>query len=1108
FEEIRAVAEVEESVAVGWIVWQARARSALSLTFEEIRAVAEVEESVAVGWIVWQARARSALSLTYDIEDGNSDRHFTINPTTGVVSTQHPLDYETRPSYNLTVSATNMRLNSKTDTKRQQVTFISFASRSESGDRTGSRHSGLQRQLPSNGVTAEIGLVVDIVDCNDNSPRFPETEYQSRHYRKTKRSDSRDRAGSRHSGLQRQLPSVSRDRIPKQTPKDNKLSISRLQNGVTAEIGLVVDVVDCNDNSPRFLETEYQSRHYRKTKRSDSRDRAGSRRSGLQRQLPSVSRDRIPKQTPKDNKLSISRLQAGVRAEIGLVVDVVDCNDNSPRFLETEYRGRISEDATPGSLVLTDSRSPLVVKAEDADSAILHYDIVESVPRRIFYIDPSTGAIRTQGQLDYEQTQSVTFHVQVRDTGSPQLSGRDLATVWVQITDVNDCPPHFSQTEYNTTVLLPTFNNVSIAQVQASDCDSPNITKLEYSIVTGNYENVYAMSGDSGLISLKNKSRGIHKSPHRLKVAVSDGPHTAFAFVNIKWEWSSESTLKFQQDVYEAAIVENSTKTVTVAVVSVVGAELNEHVVFSLLNPSPLFHIGPTSGAIQTTGLRFDREHQDHFQLIVQGRSTTAGAEVRVAQTLVNISVLDINDNCPLFVGLPYYGTVPVDAAKGDVITKACGRFGSQYTNHVHAIDLDSGENGEVRYELMRGHGELFRVHRKTGEVILKQPLESQVREYQLSIAAYDGGMTPCSTEVWVHLTVVDRTLPLFDKQFYTAVVPEDVAAHTVVPVTLDTHVPHGMKLYYSIVAGNEYEIFTIDFGSGVLRVADELDFEDAQEHSLTVKATDLHSGVSAETLVKVKITDINDCHPEFPVNMYHTTVSEAAAPGSFVIKVSASDKDTGHGGVIRYSLKTLEGLTSDHFTIEPEDGSVYLKKSLDREIHSSHKLVVVATDTGIPNLSTSVHLWVKVLDTNDNPPQFARSVFVSQLSSEAVRGQFVCRVQARDPDLDRLQYNIVSRGLHHMFSIEADTGVLQLMKLPKSLPVSPLELNVSVSDGVHMSFCTVVVDLQHADRGAPVFLADHYEVSQISVAPVAECVCERWGPYELLYSCRGPVAR
>lgn len=53
---------------------------------------------------------------------------------------------------------------------------------------------------------------------------------------------------------------------------------------------------------------------------------------------------------------------------------------------------------------------------------------------------------------------------------------------------------------------------------------------------------------------------------------------------------------------------------------------------------------------------------------------------------------------------------------------------------------MDAGENGEVRYELMRGHGELFKVERRTGEVVLKQSLEAQVREYQLSIAAYDGG--------------------------------------------------------------------------------------------------------------------------------------------------------------------------------------------------------------------------------------------------------------------------------------------------------------------------------------------------------------------------------
>lgn len=76
--------------------------------------------------------------------------------------------------------------------------------------------------------------------------------------------------------------------------------------------------------------------------------------------------------------------------------------------------------------------------------------------------------------------------------------------------------------------------------------------------------------------------------------------------------------------------------------------------------------------------------------------------------------------------------------------------------------------------------------------------------------------------------------------------------------------------------------------------MADELDFEDAQQHRLTVRATDLHSGVSAETLIKVKVSDVNDCYPEFSDNVYHAMVSEAAAPGTFIIRVEATDKDTG----------------------------------------------------------------------------------------------------------------------------------------------------------------------------------------------------------------------
>lgn len=177
--------------------------------------------------------------------------------------------------------------------------------------------------------------------------------------------------------------------------------------------------------------------------------------------------------------------------------------------------------------------------------------------------------------------------------------------------------------------------------------------------------------------------------------------------------------------------------------VNVIGAALNEHIEFRLLNPTEMFRIGLTSGAVVTTGIRFDREQQQNHELIVEARSYAAYREKpRVAHVIVNVTILDINDNCPMFVNLPYYAIVSVDAERSSLITK------------VHALDADSYENGEVRYEMKRGHGELFKVDRKTGEVTLKQTLEGHNRDFELLIAAYDGGITPCSTDVTVHVKV------------------------------------------------------------------------------------------------------------------------------------------------------------------------------------------------------------------------------------------------------------------------------------------------------------------------------------------------------------------
>ena len=159
----------------------------------------------------------------------------------------------------------------------------------------------------------------------------------------------------------------------------------------------------------------------------------------------------------------------------------------------------------------------------------------------------------------------------------------------------------------------------------------------------------------------------MHKS-YLLHVRASDGKYSSVAQVDIKVLKSENSGLVFQKDVYQGSVLENSTKITTVAVLNVLGTELNEHVVFRILNPTDMFVIGPTSGAISTTGKRFDREACDKYELIIEANSEVP--KQRVAHVVVNVTVLDINDNCPIFVNLPYYAVVSVDAQKGDVIMK------------------------------------------------------------------------------------------------------------------------------------------------------------------------------------------------------------------------------------------------------------------------------------------------------------------------------------------------------------------------------------------------------------------------------------------------------
>lgn len=263
--------------------------------------------------------------------------------------------------------------------------------------------------------------------------------------------------------------------------------------------------------------------------------------------------------------------------------------------------------------------------------------------------------------------------------------------------------------------------------------------------------------------------------------------------------------------------------------------------------------------------------------------------------------------------------------------------------------------------------------------------------------------------------------------------------------------------------------------------MVDELDYEDKKEHELTIRATDSVSGVYAEVLLKIMVLDVNDSPPEFEHDSYNVSVSESALPGTSILQVLAHDNDQGINQKIQYTIETdyhnnnnPENSNLDHelFNIDPDDGTIYLKRQLDHETATRHHVTVIATDKGIPPLSSTAHVWINVIDVNDNPPQFEQTSFGCSLSEDSERGQFVAVLSASDPDLSdrRLIYSIVGGNEQQTYSIDPYTGVILLTNMQNFADEKLTALNVSVTDGVFTSFARVKIEILPANRHHPKF--------------------------------------
>ena len=256
---------------------------------------------------------------------------------------------------------------------------------------------------------------------------------------------------------------------------------------------------------------------------------------------------------------------------------------------------------------------------------------------------------------------------------------------------------------------------------------------------------------------------------------------------------------------------------------------------------------------------------------------------------------------------------------------------------------------------------------------------------------------------------------------------------------------------------------FLVEETTGLLRTSDTID-RDQICPKLTKCVIKLDVAIKPVEYfqvikVTVNIVDINDNWPTFEEESVLLTVSESVLVGASYPLPHAVDADSAAYGVQRYILRSH--LFDNHFKLQVTNNTkgsadlrLVLKQSLDRETEAFHSLTVVAFDGGTPVKSGRLNIEIKVLDSNDNNPQFENETHEVYIDENIPINTVVTQVKAVDADSGLNAYvtyrfsRSTIAAYSDLFHIGNHTGVIHTKSLIDRERMDTYTLTIVAEDG------------------------------------------------------------
>ncbi|KAM4621849.1 protocadherin gamma-A4-like [Polymixia lowei] len=758
-------------------------------------------------------------------------------------------------------------------------------------------------------------------------------------------------------------------------------------------------------------------------------------------------------------------------------IEIMDINDNAPHFRRDTINLDILESTQAGERFSVNN----AVDPDLGSNSVRTYLLSES---EHFDIEIQTGRdgskfadLILKKALDREKQGVHHLILTAVDGGVPSRTG--TASIIVRVLDTNDNAPAFDKENYNINIMENSPIGSLVIQLNATDLDDGINAEIEYtySLYTSEKaQETFHLNAVSGEITVKGVLNFEDFRIYDMEVIATDkGPKGLSGQCKLKVlvEDMNDNHPEISIKSFRSPIKESTEVDTVIAVVSVSDKDSEKNGIVDLRIPDNMpFKLRESSDNYfeLLVSEPLDREKVPEYDITFT--VTDRGSPPLSDNETMTLQLLDVNDNVPQFPQSFYTIRVMENNAPGALLSS------------LTAFDPDLHENQYLVYFILdkeianTSMSMLFSINPENGNLYALKTFDYEIeKEFLFHIEARDSGVPPLSSNVTVHILIVDQNdnTPVIVSPWraHGSVVEEKIPRSTdkgslvAKVIAIDTDSVHNSRITYQFLQVTDATLFSLDQYNGEIRTMRMFSYRDPRHQRLVVVAKDNgEPALSATVTIKLSTmetavkayADMTEVPLEYDIfsdlNLYlviglgsvsflllitilvtivlkcqKPKPSKAAPPSRNSIiserNSTIADSTLVSNDAYWYSLFLAETRKGKLVVRQPvPKGSRYIVSSLPRS-------------TGLTETSDSAASTLQLLDVNDNVPQFPQSFYTIRVMENNAPGALLSSLTAFDPDLHENQYlvyfilekEIANTSMSMLFSINPENGNLYALK-------------------------------------------------------------------------------